>query len=692
MTAFRKTYLGIIAPGLSTVMLGFSACQSVRTPPEPDFVTISPHPNLAWEARGDFMAYDVEIAQDPAFSTVVDRDVITHIARYVPAIPLDPGTYYWRVTCEQGGVQRGAFTVQAPSVELQIPAGSGMEDIRAALAQAAHHESTLIQFEPGEYHLHPGTDGTVFEVHDLAQVILDGSGATFVIHDVARLADVRGSRHITFRNFDVDYEVPIHTAARVDSVAPDGTLELTLWPGCAPPESVPRFMEEKRGLFYEPEFPRMAENVPLLVYMREAWEPLGNDRYRLQAVRPEEVQQVQPGMVYICAPRYVPQGIELYTSDDITFADITTYYLPGIGVVTAFAEELKLIRLNMLRREDRLLAVQNGGTNLHNARIGPWVEDCHFENTGDDCNHISALVLSPVAQPEPDVVVISPQQAGTRGLTAHDLDVQVGDTLAFFDRPSGTLLEEARVVRSEVTGRDLTVQVDRPLPELTVHPGLDGFPPLEVVQIYNLDRACGNFAFRHNTFLRGRRTGILAKSGPGLIEHNRLEELGGGGVEIFNAPLEGLHGHDILIQHNHFARGGIVYKRMGSAPAIWTEIFSGDSPQALHRNIWIRHNHIEDYPGHALHLQDAVDVRVEHNTFVNRELQTLRDEGAQLIYQSNAKIQIGENDNRDTRYDVSSPADLTSTLPLNSFVSCCFSRWRLRDQVSRSSSGSRLSE
>ncbi len=611
--SFRK--LGFQMPGILSILL---SCQNISQ------AAVSPHPNIMWTAAKSFDSYAIEIASDAEFKNVVDRDTIENVARYVSEKPLTPGTYYWKA-----GEQRGSFAVESPQKEILIPAGSGMDEIRAALASAKTNASTCIRFEKGEYRLHPGFEDTVFAVQGTTNLIVDGQNAKFIIHDIARLAEVRFSKHITFRNFTVDYDVPLYTAAKVESVAADGTMDLSLWPGCVPPETNERFMEEKRGLFYDPEYPRMAENVFLLVYMKEAWKNLGEGRYSLQAAKPKEVLPVKPGMVYLCAPRYKPQGIELYNSDDITFADVTTYYLPGIGVVTAFVEDLKLIRLKMLRRADRLLGVQNGGTNIHNARIGPWIEGCRFENTGDDCNHISSLILTPVQQPQSDVVVVSSQQPGTRGLPP-DMDIQPGDKLAFFNQPAGALLAEATVLSAGITGQQTRVVLDRKIPEIICGSGLDN-PELKTTQVYNLSRSCGNFAFRNNEFVRGRRTGILAKSGPGLIENNRFEELGGGGVEIFNAPYEGLYGHDILIQSNFFRRGGLVFKKSGSAPAIWIEVFAGEPSHVLHRNIRIIGNRIIDYPGNAIWLHDTKNVRIENNRFENQELDTLRDPDSRLI-------------------------------------------------------------
>jgi hypothetical protein len=587
---------------------------------------VSPHPNVTWSAEvAESERTHIQIAADADFSELVDRDVIDQVARYVPDQALAPGAYYWRVKSAAGKLQQGQFVVDAPEHVIEIPLGSGMAEIRAALQQAQAQSSTLIRFEPGHYDLHPAYEGTVFDIEATENLIIDGQGASFDIHAIARLARVRFSKHITLRNFTADYAVPIYTAARVDTIAADGTLELTLWPGCVPPESVPRFMEEQRGLFSDPTYPRMAQDVPLLVYMKAAWESLGENRYRLQAKKPSELRNVKTGMVYICAPRYQAQGIEIYNTDDITFADVTTYYLPGIGVVTNFAHDLKLIRLQLLRREDRLLGVQNGGTNLHGARIGPWVEGCRFENTGDDNNHISSLVLTPLAQPKPNEVVIDQNQPGTQVLSA-DMDIRVGDRLAFFQRLQGTLLAEATVVSATVGKQSTSVVLDRELPELKLSRPVKNFPKLEVTQVYNLSRACGNFVFRNNSFVRGRRIGILLKSGPGLVENNEFRELGAGGIEIWNAPFEGLHAHDVLIQNNRFVGNGVAWRNLNSWPAIWSAIFGGKSPQPLHRNIRILNNEFVDCAGPAMHMADVDGLVIEGNRITNPSSRGVRAE------------------------------------------------------------------
>jgi hypothetical protein len=226
-------------------------------------------------------------------------------------------------------------------------------------------------------------------------------------------------------------------------------------------------------------------------------------------------------------------------------------------------------------------------------------------------------------------VVLASQQPGKR-LTNPDLDIEPGDELAFFDRLNGELLARQLVVSARRSGRQTEVTLAGPVPPIKLGTGRDN-PALEITQVYNLSRACGNFAFRHNAFVRGRRIGILAKSGPGLIEHNQFVELGAGGVEIWNAPFEGLHGHHILVRNNLFDGGGLVYRRRGPPPAIWSQMFGAEPSKRLHTHLQILDNRIVDYRGNGIELRDAEQVIVAGNIFEQRHVATLRDPQAANI-------------------------------------------------------------
>jgi hypothetical protein len=607
----------------------------------------SPHPCILWDAPAGFGETSVDIFRD---GKPVAGGRISHVARFVPAHPLDPGEYTWTARQTDDQEWRGTFVVTEPELEIRLRPGATASEIREALSKARGAASSRLVFEPGEYRLSPGAGRFLFEIGDTKGLIIEGTGAKLILTDVAGVARIRHSEHVTLRGFEVDYDAPIQTAARVETISRDGVMELALLPGYEPPETVPRFMEEQRGLFYEAEVPRMARDVPLLVYMQSPWEPLGDNRYRLQAARPREVANVRPGMIYLCAPRHGVVGFEIQDSDDITLADLTTFMLPGIGISSVFAEDLKLLRVKMLRRSDRLLGVQNGGTNLHNARVGPWVEGCRFENTGDDNNHVSALLFTPVEQPSPEEIVLSSNLPGVKR-PSHSLHLRTGDWLAFFDRPTGSILAEARVASFEESRRRTRVVLDRSIPPIRTDAGVEGFPDRASTQVYNLDAVCGSFVFRHNEFVRGRRIGILAKGGPGLIEKNEFIELGGGGVEIFNAPYEGLEGESIWIRGNLFRGGGLVHRRQGPFAAVWTTIFDGRPPGLRHRDIRIEDNRIEDYPATAMELSDVDGLVVRGNRFTARGTAPAAPADATLVVLGNcSNVTLEDNVFADPRF------------------------------------------
>ncbi len=44
--------------------------------------SVTPYPNLSWPLTEPFAEYKVEIANDPDFTNIIDRDRIAHVARY----------------------------------------------------------------------------------------------------------------------------------------------------------------------------------------------------------------------------------------------------------------------------------------------------------------------------------------------------------------------------------------------------------------------------------------------------------------------------------------------------------------------------------------------------------------------------------------------------------------------------------
>jgi hypothetical protein len=280
---------------------------------------------------------------------------------------------------------------------------------------------------------------------------------------------------------------------------------------------------------------------------------------------------------------------------------------------------LSILHSGIQLKPGRFLAANNGGNNHHNARIGPWIEGGTWENTGDDICHVNCLVMGIEEKLAPDRVRLPLRNPFDATGASVALDVQPGDVLQFFNRAAGRLISERRVVSVTKLKKSLDVTLDGAVGDIIV--GQLGAKRVgvqlkladdSVTQVFNVSRACNQFVFRNNTVRNGRRIGVLAKGNGGLIENNTFAGLGGGAVEFFNAPFEGLGAMDYVVRGNHIRNCGLVAREPA---AIWATIFKTGGDQ-LHRNLLIADNDITGCSSPAILLCDVQNAFVGHNRIV----------------------------------------------------------------------------
>ena len=77
--------------------------------------------------------------------------------------------------------------------------------------------------------------------------------------------------------------------------------------------------------------------------------------------------------------------------------------------------------------------------------------------------------------------------------------------------------------------------------------------------------------FRNNFVRNGRRVGVLTKGHRALIENNTFIGLGGGAVEYWDAPYEGLCATSFIVQDNYIEDTSQLDRTGGTA--IYIETF-----------------------------------------------------------------------------------------------------------------------
>jgi len=567
-------------------------------------------------------SYDIEIATDKEFNKVVDADRLAAvIGWYVPDREIPPGDYWWHVAEVDAKGIRGPwsegrrFSIRLPDRVFEVARNATFADIQRIFSEAAKHTPSVVRFEPGNYRLDPGGAAAFVGFTNTNDLIIDGSGANITFTGFLTFIELEHCLRVLVKNFTFDFDPLPYTAGRVlavDAVA--GTFDVEIAPGHPMPESNPFFERDKKGMIVDPAYPRMKRGVSL-VFEHAGWQKLGDRLYRFTATNRAQLRELAPGDVYVLDPRILT-GFDVDASDDIIFLNLTAHAVANEAFNSHYASRLSILHCGIRLKPGRFIAANNGGHNHHNARIGPWIEGGTWENTGDDICHVNCLVMGVEEKRAPNRVRIplrNPYDAVGADIA---LDIRSGDTLQFFNRSEGKLISERRVDSTTKLEKSLDVTLDGDVGDIT--PGRPGVKRVGVkkvlsdeaiTQVFNASRTCNQFVFRNNTVRNGRRIGVLAKGGGGLIENNTFEGLGGGAVEFWNAPFEGLGATDYVARGNRIRDCGLIAREDA---AIWAIIFKPGGDK-LHRNLLITDNDITGFPGPAILLCDTTNAVVSNN-------------------------------------------------------------------------------
>jgi len=324
------------------------------------------------------------------------------------------------------------------------------------------------------------------------------------------------------------------------------------------------------------------------------------------------IHSVGVGDVLALDPRQ-SVGFDVQRCLEVILRDVAVLACSNECFTSAYSSKLAILGGGIVLTNGRLLAANNGGHNHHSSRLGVWIDGGTWQNAGDDTCHVSGLVMSAIAVDGLSVTLHHSSPDVTAAAANGDMDLQVGDTLELYDFSSGTILATTKIVNVSTPSLDgSVVQLDKPLAHL-ITLGVIGSPfNASVTQFFNRDRGANQFVFRNNTVENGRRVGVLAKGVGGLIEDNVFRGLGGGGVELWNCPYEGLCAEDYTIRRNTIHD---VCQLDRDAAPVWSMALSS-SKSYCHHNLSITDNHIESGPGTEVLLTDVEGGLVQGNTVV----------------------------------------------------------------------------
>ena len=222
-----------------------------------------------------------------------------------------------------------------------------------------------------------------------------------------------------------------------------------------------------------------------------------------------------------------------------------------------------------------------------NDYVGPDVEACYFEGTGDDGFDLRGQLVSVTAVSGNTVTVASPGY-----WTLHD-PIRLSDSQGGY----------ADAVVNGISGSVLTLSQS---PGVSVGSGI-------TTMASNPNRNCGNYRLINDTVRDNRARGILVRGDGGLIQgctlvNNTLAAILVG-LEPGYAFSEGDYSHNVTIQNNTITNAGYA----GSIGAISI----GGCGSLGNQNILIRDNVFSNVWGPNISANGVTGLTMNYNTFAN---------------------------------------------------------------------------
>ena len=438
--------------------------------------------------------------------------------------------------------------------------------LRAELAAG----QKVITLPPGDYRFDRGSGVLIQKAED---VEIEAAGVTFWFGpDKGVVLDQ--CRNLKLRGLTIDADPLPWTQGVIESIDPKAKeIVIRIDPGYTVPEGK-KLTQPGRILFFDGESRR---ELPVFDDQALGMEALGERRFRITQFASARVfTSPVPGRPVQAGDRvafFIMYGggsnVELRNCEGVTLEKVTNHAASSF----AFHETLgkggnQYLGCRLIRRPgtDRLMASRADCFHSYLMEKGPQIEDCEFSHSGDDLINIHGFFGIVVRAISPkEAVVVSP----------FGEIFGAGSRLKITDPEASTQPREAVVQSSErVTDPEIQAEV-KALPSVLLEKkglrireltgcvvvrvlleGEAGWQPHEVVS--SPDRCGRGAVIRNNHLHDGHIRGVLLKSHDALVEGNRIERTGHGGIvvdpEFF--WLEGPFAKNVRIVGNTLVRNG----------------------------------------------------------------------------------------------------------------------------------------
>ncbi len=485
---------------------------------------------------------------------------------------------------------------------------------------------------------------------NLTNFTIKANGVTMLCTKKASAIEMSGCSNVTVRGLTIDYDPMIFTQGTVTEWAADNSwFEVKLDAG------YPQTPETK--------YARMdVYDAKTLRLKPDCWTMEAKEEHPLVIVEPGRVRvpwqqkhthnNVEPGdLIAICEGG--PHCIVINGCSHCTLRDVTTYGAGCFGVIEDKGDANRYDNFRIIpgpkpagASRARIRSTCADGFHSNGAHIGPTLEHCRIESTGDDAIAIHGKYFEVLKGSGRELVIAGKPHVGDRVRVVSDKVEVRGEAVI------------TNVVR--ITDEKQEAELSAAWPHEHAHrpPHFDEMSVIQVdsdVSPATGDRVsfpehCGSgFAIRDTTVFNNRARGMLIKAGNGIIEDNTID--GSVICGIILCPEfywnEACYSRDVIIRNNTVRNTGLGPANGGSlqcgAIAVVADSNDGKIPAAGgHRNIRIERNTIEGCPGPCIEVTSAEHVEIIGNR-MNKTHCVFRKNGERFHIDTEAAIWL-DND------------------------------------------------
>jgi hypothetical protein len=294
--------------------------------------------------------------------------------------------------------------------EMQRVAGGKLQ---AAFNEALRRGDKYFEIPCGIYRFaQPGKPdaGFVFEIDSVSSLTIDGKNSFLYMEwkpDGREIGcfHITRSKDITIRNIFMDWDPVVYTQGKIIKTYPE-TTEIQ-WKPDPGYETIPPSMKREkpflRSYLLDPGTKKMVPfQVRMTTYCDSRYTPDSDGSYRLRISPPNdktknytpEQMGLKAGATLITHHRGGGAPFWIWESGKVTVEDVTTYASPSVTVKGKFGDGGYVFRrFNAILRPgtDRLMVSNQDGFQISNMKRGPVIEECHFENPGDDFINVGEI-------------------------------------------------------------------------------------------------------------------------------------------------------------------------------------------------------------------------------------------------------------------------------------------------------------